>query len=99
VWTTNAHITRIPAHAVNASPPITMELEKRLRAAEPLKPRKPDRVLNIDLTGDMAKYIWSINGVAWNQQVPPLLVAKGERVALVMTNTTGMAHPMRGRVT
>jgi FtsP/CotA-like multicopper oxidase with cupredoxin domain len=51
-------------------------------------------VLNIDLTGDMAKYIWSINGVAWNQQVPPLLVAKGERVALVMTNMTGMPHPM-----
>jgi FtsP/CotA-like multicopper oxidase with cupredoxin domain len=90
----NAQITRIPAQAANASPPITMELEKRLRAAEPLKPRKPDRVLNIDLTGDMAKYIWSINGVAWNQQVPPLLVAKGERVALVMTNMTGMPHPM-----
>jgi FtsP/CotA-like multicopper oxidase with cupredoxin domain len=34
------------------------------------------------------------NGVAWNQQVPPLLVAKGERVALVMTNMTGMPHPM-----
>jgi FtsP/CotA-like multicopper oxidase with cupredoxin domain len=90
----NAQITRIPAQAANASPPITMELEKRLRAAQPLKPRKPDRVLNIDLTGDMAKYIWSINGVAWNQQVPPLLVAKGERVALVMNNMTGMPHPM-----
>ena len=45
-----------------------MELEKRLRAAEPLKPRKPDRVHNIDLTGEMSKYIWSINGVAWNPQ-------------------------------
>jgi FtsP/CotA-like multicopper oxidase with cupredoxin domain len=42
----------------------------------------------------MSKYIWSINGVAWNPQVPPLPVAKGERVALVMTNMTGMPHPM-----
>lgn len=42
----------------------------------------------------MSKYIWSINGVVWNPDVPPLPVAKGERVALVMTNSTGMPHPM-----
>ena len=89
-----APIARIAAQAPTAAPEITMELEKRLRAAEPLKPRKPDRVHNIDLTGEMSKYIWSINGVAWNPQVPSLLVAKGERVALVMTNSTGMPHPM-----
>jgi len=90
----NPRIARIRAQAANAAAPITMELERRLRAAEPLEPRKPDRVHNIDLTGDMSKYIWSINGVAWNPEVPPLSVAKGERVALVMTNMTGMPHPM-----
>ena len=89
-----APIARIPGQAAMAAPPITMGLEKRLRAAEPLEPRKPDRVHSIDLTGEMSKYIWSINGVAWNPQVPPLPVAKGERVALVMTNSTGMPHPM-----
>ena len=90
----NAAIARVPAHAAEAAPEITMGLEKRLRAAEPLAARKPDRVHNVDLTGDMSKYIWSINGVAWNPQVPPLPVAEGERVALVMTNMTGMPHPM-----
>jgi FtsP/CotA-like multicopper oxidase with cupredoxin domain len=89
-----APIARIPAQAAMVAPPITMGLEKRLRAAEPLEPRKPDRVHSIDLTGEMSKYIWSINGVAWNPQVPPLPIAKGERVALVMTNSTGMPHPM-----
>jgi FtsP/CotA-like multicopper oxidase with cupredoxin domain len=89
-----APIARIPPQAATVAPPITMELEKRLRAAEPLKPRKHDRVLNIDLTGEMSKYIWSINGVAWNPHVPPLPIAKGERVALIMTNSTGMPHPM-----
>jgi FtsP/CotA-like multicopper oxidase with cupredoxin domain len=89
-----AAIARIPAQATTVAPPITMGLEKRLRAAEPLEPRKPDRVHNIDLTGEMSKYIWSINGVAWNPQVPPLPIAKGERVALIMTNSTGMPHPM-----
>ena len=92
--TGKASIPRIPAQAATLAPPITMELERRLRAAEPLKPRKPARVHNIDLTGEMSKYIWSINGVAWDPQVPPLPIAKGERVALVMTNSTGMPHPM-----
>jgi FtsP/CotA-like multicopper oxidase with cupredoxin domain len=87
-------IARIPAQAPAAAPAITMELESRLRAAEPLAPRQPDRVHSIDLTGEMSNYIWSMNGVAWNPQVPPLPIAKGERVALIMTNSTGMPHPM-----
>jgi FtsP/CotA-like multicopper oxidase with cupredoxin domain len=89
-----ARVARIPALAPQPAPPLSMALESRLRAVEPLAPRKPDRVHNIDLTGDMSKYIWSINGVAWNPAVPPLPVAKGERVALVMTNATPMPHPM-----
>jgi FtsP/CotA-like multicopper oxidase with cupredoxin domain len=59
-----------------------------------LAPRKPDRVHRIELGGDMAKYVWTINGVAWNPEVPPLPIAKGERVALVLTNKTPMPHPM-----
>ena len=90
----NAPIARVPLQAPAVAPEITMDLEKRLRAARPLKPRKPDRVHKIDLTGDMSKYIWSINGVAWTPEVPPLPIAQGERVALVMTNMTGMPHPM-----
>jgi FtsP/CotA-like multicopper oxidase with cupredoxin domain len=89
-----ARIARIAAAAPQPAPPLSMDLETRLRASAPLAVRKPDRVHNIDLTGDMAKYVWSINGVAWNPEVPPLPVAKGERVALVMTNATPMPHPM-----
>ena len=50
-----APIALIQSQAAAVAPPITMELEKRLRAAEPLKPRKPDRVHNIDLTGEMSR--------------------------------------------
>lgn len=89
-----APIAKISPRAPTAAPAITMEMERHLRAAQPLPPRKPDRVHRIDLTGDMAKYIWSLNGVAWSPEVPPLPVAKGERVALVLTNSTGMPHPM-----
>jgi FtsP/CotA-like multicopper oxidase with cupredoxin domain len=87
-------IARIAATAERTAPPLGMELETRLRAREPLAPKKPDRVHTIDLTGEMSKYIWSINGVAWSPEVPPLPVAMGERVALVLINSTGMPHPM-----
>jgi FtsP/CotA-like multicopper oxidase with cupredoxin domain len=90
----NARVARVAPKAETAAPEITMDLEKRLRAAAPLQPRKPDRVIAIDLTGDMAKYIWSLNGVAWTPQVAPWPIAKGERVALSMTNMTPMPHPM-----
>jgi FtsP/CotA-like multicopper oxidase with cupredoxin domain len=89
-----APIARIPDGASTASPALTLDLERRLRAAEPLKPRKADRVHTLNLTGEMAGYVWSINNVAWNKDVPPLPLAKGERVELVFVNKTPMPHPM-----
>src|SRR6516165_10877033 len=90
----NAPVTRIPDLAKNPSSALTLDLESRLRALRPLTPRKADRVHMINLTGDMAKYIWSLNNVAWTPSVPPLPIANGERVELVMVNQTGMPHPM-----
>ena len=56
--------------------------------------RKADRVHTLNLTGQMAGYVWSINGVPWSKDVPPLPVMKGERVELVFVNKTPMPHPM-----
>ena len=89
-----APITRIPDNASTASPALTLDLERRLRAAEPLKPRKANRVHTLNLTGEMAGYVWSINNVAWNKDVPPLPLAAGERVELSFVNKTPMPHPM-----
>jgi FtsP/CotA-like multicopper oxidase with cupredoxin domain len=89
-----ADIARVPEQAAMASLPLTLELEGRLRAAEPLPPRKVDRTHVLNLTGEMAGYIWSINNVAWTPQTPPLPIAAGERVQLVFVNKTMMSHPM-----
>lgn len=89
-----AGISRIPDMASRPSPAITLDLEHRLRAVAPLPTRKVDRVHIVNLTGNMSGYIWSINGVPWTSEVPPLSVAKGERVALVLVNKTPMPHPM-----
>ncbi len=90
----SAPIERLADAAGAPSPALTLDLEHRLRAAQPLRPRKADRVHVLNLTGQMAGYVWSINGVAWNNGVPPLPVAAGERVELVFVNKTPMPHPM-----
>ena len=92
--TGNGQVARIPDQAEAPSPALTLDLESRLSAAQPLKPRKADRVYTLNLTGEMAGYVWSINDVVWNKDVPPLPVAKGERVELVLVNRTPMPHPM-----
>ena len=89
-----AAIARIADTTGTTSAALTLDLERRLHAAVPLRPRKADRVHTLNLTGDMARYIWSINNIAWNKDVPPLPIAKGERVELVMINQTRMPHPM-----
>ena len=89
-----AQVARIPDTAGMASPALNLDLESRLRALKPLRPRRADRVHTLDLTGEMAGYIWSINNVVWNKDVAPLPLAKGERVELIFVNRTPMPHPM-----
>jgi FtsP/CotA-like multicopper oxidase with cupredoxin domain len=90
----DAPIGRIPDMSKMASPALTLDLESRLRALEPLKPRKANRVHTLNLTGEMAGYRWSLNNVAWSKDVPPLPIAQGERVELIFVNQTRMPHPM-----
>jgi FtsP/CotA-like multicopper oxidase with cupredoxin domain len=90
----NGPVARIPELAKMPSTALSLDLEVRLRATRPLTLRKADRVHRLNLTGEMAGYVWSINNVVWNKDVPPLPLAKGERVELVMVNQTRMSHPM-----
>ena len=90
----NALVARIPELAKMPSSSLTLDLEGRLRSVRSLTPRRADRVHTINLTGDMAKYIWSLNNVAWTPNALPLPIANGERVELIMVNQTGMPHPM-----
>ncbi|MCL2428094.1 MAG: multicopper oxidase family protein [Alphaproteobacteria bacterium] len=89
-----ARVGRIAQTEAFASTPLTLDFERRLRAAQPLPTRKPDRVHTILLTGATDPYPWSIDGVAWNPSSPPMEVAEGERVELVMTNETRLSQPM-----
>ncbi|MEU7108911.1 multicopper oxidase family protein [Streptomyces sp. NPDC046215] len=67
----------------------------RLKAAGGVRlaDRRPDRTLELRLTGSMAAYDWAINKKKYTpgQRYP---VAAGERVRLVFVNDTTMWHPM-----
>jgi CopA family copper-resistance protein len=55
--------------------------------------RAPDREIVMHLTGNMERYMWSMDGVHM-RDAAPIEVRLGERVRLTMINDTMMNHPM-----
>jgi CopA family copper-resistance protein len=55
--------------------------------------RDPDREIELHLTGNMGRYMWSINGVK-AADAPPLKWKLGERLRITFVNDTMMNHPM-----
>ena len=59
----------------------------------PLDKRLPSRELEFHLTGNMERYMWSMDGVAFGDSTPVSL-KYGERVRIILHNDTMMTHPM-----
>ncbi|PVV20496.1 MAG: copper resistance protein CopA, partial [gamma proteobacterium symbiont of Ctena orbiculata] len=55
--------------------------------------REPDREIELHLTGNMGRYMWSINGVK-RSDAEPLRWKMGERLRITFVNDTMMNHPM-----
>lgn len=55
--------------------------------------RTPDRTHSLALGGDMSGYRWTINGQVYGKN-GTLALRQGQRVRLVMRNSTSMFHPM-----
>ncbi len=53
----------------------------------------PDREIQLHLTGNMERYMWSINGVK-HADAEPLRWKMGERLRITFVNDTMMNHPM-----
>ena len=83
-----ATIAKIPVLGQAKGPVLGLDLEQRLRAAEPLAQRPADRRFALTLTGNMADYSWGIGGG------DSLRIKRGERVELALANMSMMAHPM-----
>lgn len=53
----------------------------------------PLKTLNFELTGNMNRYVWSINNKVVSE-ADKILIKKGENVRIVLYNNTMMRHPM-----
>ena len=64
-----------------------------LQSLLPYAPKKFERELVLELTGNMERYFWSINGVKYSD-AEPIRFKHNERVRVKFVNTTMMNHPM-----
>lgn len=67
---------------------------KMLRApAKTTLPAGPEKVLHFNLTGNMNRYVWSINNKTVSE-TDKIMIKKGENVKIILYNGTMMRHPM-----
>jgi CopA family copper-resistance protein len=66
------------------------DLKNRVKTPDP---REPSREIQLHLTGNMARYMWSINGIKF-ADAEPLHLKYGERVRVTLVNDTMMNHPI-----
>jgi FtsP/CotA-like multicopper oxidase with cupredoxin domain len=97
--TPGAHVSRLATTAVSPSGLLTLDLERKLRPMNELAPKRADVTSVLRLQGNMSRYEWLINDVAFNVSDPAsekavVRVKFGQRVALQFVNETPMSHPM-----
>ena len=56
--------------------------------------RAPSRSMDIHLTGNMERYMWSFDGVKMSEPAQPIPFRLGERVRVTLVNDTMMPHPI-----
>lgn len=56
--------------------------------------REPAREIELHLTGNMERYLWSFDGKTFSQAPDPISIGLGERVRVTFVNDTMMEHPI-----
>ena len=56
--------------------------------------RAPSRAMDIHLTGNMERYMWSFDGVKMSEPAEPIPFRLNERVRVTLINDTMMPHPI-----
>lgn len=56
--------------------------------------RAPTRMIEIHLTGNMERFMWSLDGEKLSENPEPYRFARNERVRMRLINDTMMTHPM-----
>ena len=56
--------------------------------------REPEREIELHLTGNMERYMWSFDGKKFSEVDGPVRFHYGERLRLILVNDTMMDHPI-----
>lgn len=56
--------------------------------------RTPGRELELHLTSNMERYMWSFDGLKFSEVKDPIVFYQGERLRLTLVNDTMMPHPI-----
>jgi len=56
--------------------------------------REPEREIELHLTGNMDRYMWSFDGKKFSEVKEPIRFRYGERLRLILVNDTMMEHPI-----
>ena len=57
-------------------------------------PRPPQRTIEVHLTGNMERFMWSFDGEKFSEGVEPIRFERDERARVVLVNDTMMTHPI-----
>ena len=60
----------------------------------PYDERPPTREIELHLTGNMERYMWSFDGKEYSKSPDPIEIGLDERVRLTLVNDTMMEHPI-----
>jgi FtsP/CotA-like multicopper oxidase with cupredoxin domain len=92
--TKSGTVRTITSAGAETAPALDLQFESGLRALSPFAEKKSaDQQSMMHLAGDMASYVWTINGRTFDQR-QPLEVKRGQRVEVTLMNMSMMAHPM-----
>lgn len=86
-------VNLIESNSAKPAPALDLQFEAGLGALKPLATKRADQQSMMRLAGDMASYVWTINGRGWEQH-QPLEVKVDQRVEVTLMNMSMMAHPM-----
>ncbi len=56
--------------------------------------RAPEREIELHITGNMDRYMWSFDGKKYSEAKTPIALRYGERLRITFVNDTMMEHPM-----
>lgn len=73
--------------------PVTLNYGMLRSPEKTTLPPGPETVLHFNLTGNMNRYVWSINNKTVSE-TDKILIKKGENVKIILYNGTMMRHPM-----